>query len=615
VFPLKPRGKEPLTVHGFKDASTDPQQIAAWWQQWPDANVGLPTGSASGRIVVDMDPRAGGDESLDRLIYRHGRYPETAEQMTGGGGRHIFFAHTDGVRCKTLAPGLDLKGEGGYVVVAPSTHPNGNAYQWDGLAGVKALLTPAAPPAWLLESGAPKSQADVVEGRIPRGQRNSTLTSLAGSMRRRGMSEAAILAALTEENRARCEPALSQNEVRQIARSVGRYEHEAALPRKAERLAEVIQTFERWLHLPDPGAVQVVLAAIAGNRTDGDPLWLMVIGPPGCGKTEVLQSTAKLPGMYPTGVLTEAALLSGTAARDRDRGAKGGLLRQIGTHGTILCKDFGSVLSMHRDARTPLLAGLREIYDGEWTRRLGVEGGRTLTWRGRVGLLGGCTPAIDSHHGVLSIMGERFLFYRVETPDAIQQAGRALAHGGREVQMRRELVAAVNGLFDKLIVPPIQEVLDDAARSRIVRLAAFAARCRSAVERDGYSREITLIPGAEAPGRLALCLGRLLAGLVGVGVDEATLWRLVTKVAVDCMPMLRRQVLAHLYSHRAAADTSTVAVMIHYPTGTTRRGLEDLAAYGVVSRESRGSGNADLWRLSSWAFNELQAIEPTFPEK
>jgi hypothetical protein len=580
IFPCRPRGKEPACEHGFKDATTDAARIREWWEGQPTANIGLPTGAVTCTLVLDS-----------------------------------VFQHPGGLRCRTLAPGLDLKADDGYIVAAPSIHPSGNLYTWDGLKGVNSLLTLAEAPGWLLKLARNGSASPPrVEGRIPRGRRNSTLTSLAGSMRKRGMSETAIVAALAEENRTRCDPPLSDAEIRGIAGSVGRYNPQERLPQPNEKLASVVQTFERWLHLPDPGALLAVLGAVAGNYAEGDPIWLLLVGPPACGKTEILQSCSKLPRMFPTGVLTEAALLSGTASRDRGKAARGGLLRQIGASGTILLKDFGSVLSMAREARTPMLAALREIYDGEWTRRLGVEGGRTLTWRGKVALIGGCTPVIDSHHGVLTIMGERFLFYRVEGSDAPTQASRALAHGGREGEMRGELAEAVNELFDRLTVPPMQAALDEAARSRIIHLAVFAARCRSAVERDGYSREITLVPGAEAPARLALCLGRLLAGLAGLGVDEATLWRVLSKVALDCMPALRRRIIHYFDQHPGAADTSAVSVAVRYPTGTTRRGLEDLAAYGVVERESRGSGNADYWQLSTWAVNELQAIGGTFPE-
>ena len=107
--------KHPRTPHGFKDATTDRAQIAAWWRKWPDANIGVPTGASSRLIVIDIDPRHGGEESWKNLRANR-KIPRTAKQRTGGGGRHIIFRNPGGRVPKELAPGIDLKGNGGYIV-------------------------------------------------------------------------------------------------------------------------------------------------------------------------------------------------------------------------------------------------------------------------------------------------------------------------------------------------------------------------------------------------------------------------------------------------------------------------------------------------------------------
>lgn len=223
-------GKHPRSVHGFKDATRDQSSITAWWKRWPDANIGIPTGAVSGLMVVDVDPRSGGQESLEELFAKHGRFPDTAEQITGGGGRHFVFRDPGIAVPKTLAPGIDLKAEGGYIVVAPSIHASGNAYQWDGLDGAKTLLSPADPPTWLLDlitaardGSRQESKPAPVSEKIPQGKRNDHLASLGGTMRKRGMSREAIEAALLEENRLRCEPRLPDSEVRHVAASIASY--------------------------------------------------------------------------------------------------------------------------------------------------------------------------------------------------------------------------------------------------------------------------------------------------------------------------------------------------------------------------------------------------------
>jgi hypothetical protein len=249
-------------------------------------------------------------------------------------------------------------------------------------------------------------------------------------------------------------------------------------------------------------------------------VWLMLIGGPGWGKTETLLSGAKLPHMHIAATLTEASLLSGTRKKERDSAAKGGLLRQIGPFGFLVLKDFTSVLSMNRDLRTGLLAALREIYDGSWTRHVGVDGGLELSWQGKLAVIGGCTGTIDRYHAVIGAMGERFVFYRFPELSGREQAKGALHLLGKEVQMRAELSDAVSEFFESLTLPDTPPPLTEAEQERLIALASLVVRARSAVERDGYSHEIELIPDPEAPSRLTLTLARLYAGLKTIGVNK-----------------------------------------------------------------------------------------------
>lgn len=371
-------------------------------------------------------------------------------------------------------------------------------------------------------------------------------------------------------------------------------------------LDDVIRTFRRWMDLPDPTPLLAVLASVAANLLGGDPCWIMLVGPPSSGKTEILGAFVRLPYVHVCATLTEAALLSGTPKRDTVADARGGLLRVIGDFGVLMCKDFGSIMSQHRETMAAVLAALREIYDGSWTRHVGVDGGKTMHWEGHVGLIAGCTPTIDRHHAVMAAMGERIALCRMPETDADVQAARALAHVGREGIMRAELSDAVMGLFATIDVceAPVLTTVD---RARLIDLATFVVRCRSAVERDGQSRDIELIPDAEAPGRLVTMLARFHSGLAVIGADAATQWAVVRRVGLDSMPAIRWRVINAL-ADGATRDTSTIAVSIDYPTTTTRRTLEDLTAHGIVVRESQGQGKADTWTLSTWALTKLAAL-------
>ena len=228
VFPIKPGDKTPLSSNGLKDATTEQGQIRDWWDKWPNANIGIPTGSVSGFDVLDVDPRHGGEESLKALEDDHGKLPDTVEQITGGGGRHILLKHHPGLRnAVDLRPGLDLRGEGGYVVVPPSVHSSSNRYVWE-VSSRPGEVALAEWPSWLLamiNSGNGKMQlAAPVEGKITNGKRNALLASLAGSMRHRGMEQPEIEAALLVVNDRRCEPPLAEEEVKGIASSISNYQ-------------------------------------------------------------------------------------------------------------------------------------------------------------------------------------------------------------------------------------------------------------------------------------------------------------------------------------------------------------------------------------------------------
>jgi hypothetical protein len=377
----------------------------------------------------------------------------------------------------------------------------------------------------------------------------------------------------------------------------------AALALTPGTIDETLAVFKRWLVLDDLTPVYAVLGTVAANYLEGDPVWLGVIGPPSSAKTEILNSISMLPNVMQSATVTVAGLLSGTPKKQRDGAARGGLLRQIGDFGIIALKDFTSVLSMHTETRAEVLAALREVYDGAWTRHIGSDGGRTLSWKGKVGLVFACTAVLDSHYGVIGSMGDRFLLSRM-TPAGKNQFKRALVHvGPKSKQMRKELAEAVARLFAGRRSEP-QPLSDDEA-DEIEHVILLAVRLRGTVERDRRNYEIENIPGAEGPARIGLALERLLAGLDTLGVDRANALGVVKKVALDSVPPNRRCAYDFLASiSPAEASTTAVADKLGLPTNTARRVLEDLTAYGLTSRISQGQGKPDNWAKLAWEERE-----------
>jgi len=231
VLPLRHGDKRPLIRwETLQQARADAAAVAQWFAQWPDANVGIVTGEISNLIVLDVDPKHGGDHSLAELERRFGALPETVEAHTGGGGRHLYFTHPGGFvpNRAGLTQGIDLRGDGGYVVAPPSLHPGGQLYAWTpGLSPEE--MAPAPLPRWLLFAGrGPRVRRSLADWRqlvhegVPEGERNSTIASLTGHLLWHGVDPQVALELMLAWNRVRCRPPLDDDEVARVVASITR---------------------------------------------------------------------------------------------------------------------------------------------------------------------------------------------------------------------------------------------------------------------------------------------------------------------------------------------------------------------------------------------------------
>lgn len=224
------RGKHPRLQHGVKDATLVEEVVLQWWSQWPNANIGIATGDLSGVFVLDVDVKHHGQDALELLMNRHGLLPDTRICQTGGGGFHVFFRLPSGRKiansAKKVGQGIDVRGEGGYVVAAPSSHSSGGTYKWN---NPECPIGPA--PDWLVElccEAKSRQPSDAVkkDGAAPdflsEGRRNTDLTAVAGFLRAKGLAVEGIEAALASVNAQLTAP-LPATEVASIARGIGRY--------------------------------------------------------------------------------------------------------------------------------------------------------------------------------------------------------------------------------------------------------------------------------------------------------------------------------------------------------------------------------------------------------
>jgi bifunctional DNA primase/polymerase-like protein/primase-like protein len=228
VFPCWPKQKEPATAHGCKDATADANIIAQWWHEHPDANLAVATGIVSNVFVLDID---GFDAEIElrKLEKEHGNLPPSVESITAH-GRHVWFRYPTDVlvpnSASRVAPGCDIRGNGGYVLAPPSIHPSGRRYEWSVDC---AALAPA--PEWLLDkvsrpaNGAtpalpPEAWRELFANGAAEGTRDCTITKLAGHLLRRRIDPFVALELLQSWNATRCVPPLPAADIERIVASV-----------------------------------------------------------------------------------------------------------------------------------------------------------------------------------------------------------------------------------------------------------------------------------------------------------------------------------------------------------------------------------------------------------
>ena len=346
----------------------------------------------------------------------------------------------------------------------------------------------------------------------------------------------------------------------------------------------------KWLgsHF-DHHVMHAVIACAAVNYLDGDPVWLMVVGAPGSGKTEVITALRDVPGcQIISSIASEGALLSGTAKKERASTATGGVLKGF-TRGLLVPKDFTTILSMDRNVRSAVLAALREIYDGRWQRLLGSDGGQVLTWEGRLIIIAACTTAWDQAHAVIGSLGDRFVLIRVDSADPDRRSGsghQAVRNIGHEAEMRAELSAAVRQVIDA-IPPEARPELSSDEIVLLLDLADLVTIARTAIITDQRGEPLDA-HAPESPNRFGKELCQLVRGALAIGLHREEAMAVAVRCARDSIPPMRLACLGALLSegNRSVGELYHV---LQKPRTTVDRTLQALHMIGLVSADTTTS--------------------------
>lgn len=394
-----------------------------------------------------------------------------------------------------------------------------------------------------------------------------------------------------------------------------------------KRLAQCLDVFKQWLHLPnDQQIVKIALGTVVGNFIRGiDPVWLVIIGSPSSGKTEILHALLGIhPKIHECNRLTPAGLF----CRAKD-GSLGGFLGRIGSRGVGIMSDFSELLDQTRDPYATL-AILRTVYDGRTGRDIGLEGGDRIEWQGHFGLLAGSASGIDDHRHAIADMGERFVYYRPSpTKNDMENA---IRRGYENYCARTEQRAALAAAVKAAVLPAIEYAdkirlpRTDAERDCIVALSRWVGQCRCVVKRDrrSFQKLVDSVHLPETGARIANILMGLQQGMRIVGVSYADAWEAVRAVAWDSIPLERRLVLETIISANGLTRDyyggmrQITRDLQHSGYNMNQRAtsfaLEDLELIGVL--ESRPGGNkSSHYRIRTEFWDLFQRVVQGGPEE
>jgi len=381
-------------------------------------------------------------------------------------------------------------------------------------------------------------------------------------------------------------------------------------PPLQKSLVDVHGVFQKWLGDDfDIDVVDATCAAGACARLTGDPLWLLVISGPGAAKTETVQSLAGAGAQVTSTIASEGALLSGTSAKNKAKNATGGLLPQLGNGGTLVIKDFTSILSADRNVRGQVMSAIREIYDGRFVRNIGVDGGQTLIWEGRIIVVGACTSAWDSAHSAISLMGDRFVVIRIDSTRERRNSGlRAIRNTGDEIKMRSEMAAAVGGLIAHASLNETR--ITDDENEHLVDAADITTLARTAVEFD-HKGDVSMAHAPEMPTRFAKQLAQVIRGGVAIGLPRKAGMRLAIRCARDSIPPLRLELLLDVVNSRNTRARD-IRNRVKKPWRTVKRQLDALVMLGALVIETETEDETQPNGTTKKVTYDIYDINPDF---
>lgn len=349
----------------------------------------------------------------------------------------------------------------------------------------------------------------------------------------------------------------------------------------------LFNAFKSHLRLDSEDTLAVVMATILANRLPGDPLWVLLVGKSGAGKTEFLTTLEGYDECVFTAEFTPHTLVSGMPSAT---GQDPSLLPKLADK-VLVIKDFTVILSMHPTGRDEIFGQLREAYDGKYTKQFG--NGLVREYESRFGLIAGVTNKVDEYASLHAGLGERFLKYRVTPPKLAMEADiilSAIMKAGHEEKMREELKQCVTLFLDN--TPDDEPPITDEIAQTITAIAIVISRLRGVVSINEYSGVQHSKAMFEMGTRLAKQLARLWKGLAMYfgpkDIDQAI--AIVKRIAMGSVIDKREEVIRNMYKiidSKPVSRSEISKVCNGVSDSTVARELDELTLLGIVTSSSR----------------------------
>lgn len=358
------------------------------------------------------------------------------------------------------------------------------------------------------------------------------------------------------------------------------------------QFAEVEAVFKHWLYLDhDPDVLRILFAIYLANRYDGVPVWAMLIGKPGCGKSELLGSLAGVDETVMVSTLTPNALASGY------KDGENSLLHLLKSKKMLIIKDMSCFTEMPMEARVQIFSTLRDAYDGSFIKR---TGNGFIEWHGKFGILGGATQALERVRSYDASLGERFLSIKFRTTDGIEDKiqQKSMENSITNTAMK-DALKAVTLKFFKEIQPKKDTIIPIDLVNTIMHSAKSMVKARSSVSRDRFTREVDeMVSTSEVPTRVTNQLLLLARACLDIETDEITTKRIIQRCCLDSIPSVRIQIMKRLIEGTTRSEVLREQVRMSKPS--IERCLEDMWFLHLVKKDKSHN-----WNVSDEAMCEI----------